>query len=288
MKMKAIRIGIVALLIFGFVQLARAAEPELVKATLIADTSAIQPGKPFRLGLGLKIEPHWHLYWKNPGDGGIPTTVELKLPEGFTSSAIQYPVPRKLELEGGLLAYGYENEVMLLATITPPAQLSKDQSKFEIVAEANWLVCEKSCVLGKATVSTSLPVGDPKPVEQEKFARWIDRMPKPADPAVIDKVSWNQKPANENESMLVLDVRWAGQVPPEIEWYPPASESVLFGKPSVKTEDKVTTVSVSVTRMEGQKQGSGPLESVLSYKSSAGTVGAALPVKLGNESHAGK
>jgi thiol:disulfide interchange protein DsbD len=39
---------------------------ELVKAELLADTTAVVPGKPFTVGVLLKMAPHWHTYWKFP------------------------------------------------------------------------------------------------------------------------------------------------------------------------------------------------------------------------------
>ena len=35
---------------------------DLVQATLLADTTAIQPGHPFKVGVLLKIAPQWHVY----------------------------------------------------------------------------------------------------------------------------------------------------------------------------------------------------------------------------------
>jgi thiol:disulfide interchange protein DsbD len=282
-----LRTGIIALLItLGSLSVSSAADEDLVKASLLADTAAIQPGQPFRVGVLLKIAPHWHLYWKNPGDGGIPTLVELKLPEGFSASAIQYPVPRRLDLEGGLLAYGYEDEVMLMATITPPAKL--DSPPVNIAADASWLVCEKSCVMGKATMSASLPVGDARPKEPETFAKWTGRLPGPVDRSVIKAVTWSQLPGYGNESNLVLTVQWSGDAPADVQWFPPASESVIFGKPTVQTEGTTSTITAGVTRLAGQKPVSGAMESVLSFKSSSGVVGYAVPVKLGNEVSGGK
>ena len=40
-------------------------------ATLVTDTDAIQPGKPFRVALRLRMADGWHTYWKNPGDAGV-------------------------------------------------------------------------------------------------------------------------------------------------------------------------------------------------------------------------
>src|SRR5678815_3819103 len=75
---------------------------DLVKAELLADVSAIQPGQPFHVGVLLKIKPQWHVYWKNPGESGVATILDLKLPEGFKASPVQYPVPRQHEDPGGI------------------------------------------------------------------------------------------------------------------------------------------------------------------------------------------
>ena len=57
----------------------------LVKASLLADTTAIVPGKPFEVGVLLEMEPSWHTYWEYPGDAGLPTSISWTLPEGFRS-----------------------------------------------------------------------------------------------------------------------------------------------------------------------------------------------------------
>src|ERR1041385_7425706 len=56
---------------------------ELVQAKLLADVSVIVPGKPFTAGLLLHMVPNWHTYWKFPGDAGIPTEINWKLPDGW-------------------------------------------------------------------------------------------------------------------------------------------------------------------------------------------------------------
>ena len=52
----------------------------LVKASLLADTTAIVPGKPFEVGVLLEMEPSWHTYWEYPGDAGLPTSISWRLP----------------------------------------------------------------------------------------------------------------------------------------------------------------------------------------------------------------
>src|SRR5438067_117784 len=156
----ALRVSAVAILL-AFAGHSEAAEPkgeDLVKASFAANTSAIQPGKNFQVGVLLKLSPHWHVYWSNSGDAGIPTTVEFHLPPGFAASAIQYPIPIRIEQSGGIVMYGYADEVMLLATITVPAAI--ESANVTIDANVNYLVCnEQTCIPGDAKLKIELPVG---------------------------------------------------------------------------------------------------------------------------------
>src|SRR5579864_3385963 len=68
---------------------------ELVKATLLADTSAVVPGKGFAAGLLLRMAPGWHTYWKFSGDAGLPSEIKWTLPPGWKVGDIQWPIPLK-------------------------------------------------------------------------------------------------------------------------------------------------------------------------------------------------
>jgi DsbC/DsbD-like thiol-disulfide interchange protein len=258
----------------------RAAPPaDLVRAQLVADTAAIQPGQPLRIGVLLKIAPQWHVYWQNAGEGGVPTTVTLRLPEGFTASSIQYPVPKRFALNGGLHAYGYEDEVMLLATITPPAKI--ESSNISISADANWLVCEKVCVAGDVNLNLSLPVSDSaRPDHEDLFKTWLAKLPLP--------ISSTKDVASQHQSFesgkLTIRIDWKGQAPADIEWFPPASDALNFSKIQVDAKDKSTTISATVEQLPGQKVSEKLPDSVVAYRTASGRVGIALPVNLSGTS----
>src|SRR5215813_12174366 len=129
---------------------------ELVKAELLADTSAIVPGKPFTVGVLLGMAPGWHTYWKFSGDAGLPTELKWKLPSGWKIGDIQWPIPLKTSDPGDIETYGCENEELLIQKVTPPSKL--DGSSVKLAAEANWLVCEKICIPGGAILQLDLPV----------------------------------------------------------------------------------------------------------------------------------
>ena len=99
------RIGLMVslFLLTAVVAWARVDPPDgnsLIHATLLADTTAVEPGKPFRVGVLLKIEPGWHTYWRDTGDSGLPTEVKWDLPEGFVAADLQWPVHKKFDLAG--------------------------------------------------------------------------------------------------------------------------------------------------------------------------------------------
>jgi DsbC/DsbD-like thiol-disulfide interchange protein len=147
-----------------------------VEVRLLADHSAVAAGESFDVGVLLEIEPQWHVYWKYPGDAGLPTSVQWSLPEGFEVSELLWPVPMQFMQEGDILGYGYEDQVMLLAKVTPPAGYSGDA---QISAAVRWLACKETCVPGRATASTTVKIGASNPVQanRETFAQWLRRLP---------------------------------------------------------------------------------------------------------------
>lgn len=66
---------------------------DLVKPGLVAETASIAPGATLWVDLRLEVKPGWHVYWRNPGDSGLPTTIDWRLPPGFSAGQILWPVP---------------------------------------------------------------------------------------------------------------------------------------------------------------------------------------------------
>jgi thiol:disulfide interchange protein DsbD len=148
-----------------------------VAASLVAKDTAIQPGKPFTVALRLVHEPHWHTYWINAGTG-YPTKISWQLPEGWTAGEIQWPTPKVIrDHEGNITGNGFDGELLLPVTLTPPATLSSAQ--IEIKATASWLMCDATCVPGKADVSLAMPVSTAATSEDAQWASAFINIPLP-------------------------------------------------------------------------------------------------------------
>jgi thiol:disulfide interchange protein DsbD len=160
-----------------------AAEPRQfphVQAELVSETSSLQPGAPLWVAVRLNMDPDWHVYWKNPGDSGLPTTVAWKLPDGYFIGPLLWPAPKRF-ISSGIMTYGYDGETLLLARITPPALLATG-SRVVFHAEVIWLVCRVECVPGKADLSLTLPVSAsppaPNPREANAFFQARAKLPR--------------------------------------------------------------------------------------------------------------
>ncbi len=124
-----------------------------VEAELIAEANALQPGENW-VALRVRPEPGWHVYWINPGDSGIPTKLEWRLPDGVGAGEIHWPYPHAESL-GELTNYGYSDETLHLVPLTVSAEAT---GPVTVAATASWLACSDICVPGKADLQLTLPV----------------------------------------------------------------------------------------------------------------------------------
>ncbi len=160
-----------------------------VKASLVAGVTSVQPGQPFTVALRLEHTPHWHTYWINPGTG-LVTSLAWTLPEGVTAGDIQWPAPKALkDRSGTIVGNGYEGDLLLPVTITPPATLAPG-SKLTLKVAAEWLMCEDSCMPGNADLQLTLPVtteaAAPHPTFGPRLAAVLANLPRVEAPWILN------------------------------------------------------------------------------------------------------
>ena len=126
-----------------------------VRASLVAHApEGVAAGKPLWLGLRIEHQPHWHTYWKNPGDSGLPTTLTWSLPASFAAGDIAWPTPKPLPV-GPLMNFGYEGTLLLPVQVSVPAGFQG--SSLSVRLEAQWLVCKDVCIPESGEFALDLP-----------------------------------------------------------------------------------------------------------------------------------
>ncbi len=141
---------------------------------LVAESRAV-PGGEAEFAILMHTTPGWHGYWLNPGDAGLPMTVEWTLPSGWSVEPLRYPVPTKL-LVAGIVNYVYEKDYAVLLRVRAPAGASGSQ---RISAKMNWLACTTDvCVPEKGEISLDVATGGTV-VPDPRFNEWRRSLPRP-------------------------------------------------------------------------------------------------------------
>ena len=162
---------------------ASSAEAPHVHVQLVAPEDQLSPTGSNDIGLYFKLEPGWHVYWKNAGDSGEPPHIHWTLPNGVTAGEMQFPAPKRLPL-GPLMDFGYDNEVLfpLKLQVAPTV---KDGPAI-LHAKVDWLVCREVCIPGKTELELKLqmlpktpPVSARSTLDVELFERLTSALPKP-------------------------------------------------------------------------------------------------------------
>jgi len=205
---------------------------QLVRPELLADTNAVVPGKPFTVGLLLRMAPGWHTYWKFSGDAGLPTELKWKLPPGWKIGDIQWPIPLKTIDPGDIETYGYENEVLLMQEITPPSKL--DDSSAKLSSEANWLVCEKICIPGSATLQLDLPVASTsQPANADVFARYRRLLPRNGPAPDMARRDWSR--VGSDLRLKITSETLAKYS--AVDFFPLPEQETIVGHPAVQSRN---------------------------------------------------
>ena len=122
---------------------------------IVSEYSSVRPGQTFRAAIHFKMDPNWHIYWRNPGDSGIPPKIEWELPEGVTAGEFQWPMPEFIPVDP-LMTYGYHGEVLLPFQVNIPTNYNN--SEIILKGKLEYLACEIICVPGKADLELMLPI----------------------------------------------------------------------------------------------------------------------------------
>ena len=150
---------------------------------LIADGT--DPVAPLTVGLRFRLEPGWHIYWRNPGDSGGPPTVRWTVkPAGWVPGEFAWPAPQRFST-GPLVNYGYSGTVVLPVPVAlAGTRGAAAGTSRELVGEVRWIACQEICVPGAATLRLAFPLatGERAAVGdwQAAIAAARERVPAPA------------------------------------------------------------------------------------------------------------
>ena len=105
-------------------------------------------------GVELEMADGWKIYWRTPGDAGVPTTFDWKGSTNAAAVKVLYPAPIRMS-EAGAQVIGYKKAVLFPLHVTP-----KDAGRpvrLEIALEYG--ICSDICIPVTTKLELSLAPG---------------------------------------------------------------------------------------------------------------------------------
>jgi thiol:disulfide interchange protein DsbD len=209
------------------------------RARLVASAEPVA-GQPLLLGVRFDIKPGWHIYWRYPGDAGLATDIQWRLPDGTQAGPLLWPVPIAFTQSGDLAGYGYEGEVVLASEV----RFERGSLPAVIGAEVSWLACKDVCVVGSVELEAAAADISVEP----ELAAWREALPRTlhsTDPPFEWRIT-----GGFDDGRLTLWLQWKAAAP-EVEWYPDPPEAIEVKDVRVGSRASLTRIDASVRRRAG-------------------------------------
>ena len=196
-----------------------------VEIALVSALTATDRLEEIPLGLKVRLSEGWKIYWRSPGDAGLPTEVGFAPGTELPGQTLEmdFPIPSRFSLFG-LDTYGYGDEVMF------PLRLGGHIAGQPLMlqAQVNALVCADICIPVGGLLGLNLPAGQGgASPDARDIARFASLVPKTGTGPDIHlaRLSLEQNPAR-----LLLEMGMSS-LPLEDVFVEAAINGLSFTKP---------------------------------------------------------
>jgi suppressor for copper-sensitivity B len=129
-------------------------ETKQTQVRLVAAERAVGVAPAVSLGLQVRLDPGWKIYWRSPGDAGIPPRFDWTGSGNLAAAEVRWPVPHRFSLYG-LDTFGYKDAVVLPIA----ARLAKPGAPLTLRLKLSYGICREVCIPYDADLALDLPAG---------------------------------------------------------------------------------------------------------------------------------
>lgn len=184
------------------------------------------------LGLEFQMQPGWKIYWRSPGDAGLPPIPDWTASDNVADAAFSWPRPERFSIFG-LETFGYTDHVVLPLTVKPETT----GAPITVTGAINYLVCSDICIPFDANVSLTLPADTANlSGEAPLINRFASAVPR--HPSDVGMTLHKAGLATTGEDQVTLRVAALSDTPfsnPDMIVEGP--DGSYFGKPTVTLSD---------------------------------------------------
>ncbi len=240
----------------------RWADSDQASVRLISALDAVGDEEKLQFGMEFQLQPGWKIYWRSPGDAGLPPVPDWSPSQNVAAVDMDWPLPIRFELFG-LQTFGYEENVVFPLSVTPetpgePVSLS---------GSVSYLVCKEICIPYQADIVLDLPSGPgTASAKTHAISRFMAKVPrKPAETGL--RVLGSTIEAEGEDSLalqvVVLDDRPLGDLEllvegpegsffdaPAVMYSADRTQAILLSTGGGATPEQVASVGATVTIAE--------------------------------------
>ena len=126
------------------------------------------------LGLQFQLAKDWKIYWKQPGESGLPPKLDWYNSTNIKKATVNWPMPIRFDSQG-LSTIGYQDEVIL------PIEIVVTNSKKPLILKTklNYLTCNKICIPYETKLNLDIMPSKPQPTKHSQLIKsFFDKVPK--------------------------------------------------------------------------------------------------------------
>ena len=226
-----------------------------MQARLISAIDSFDGRDAITAGLEVKLAKGWKIYWRSPGDAGLPPELDFSKTPSVMDHHIDFPAPKRFSILG-FDSFGYADHVIypLRLSIAPQSQ------GITIAAQFDGLVCKDVCIPVRETLTLSLPKGQAAASEFARdIAQYMANVPRQSTAGGIaikavyldgnDLVLPFQHPENQPIAAPqdILIEAATGYAFAQPQWQDNTARIAISGKPAKDLSGENITVTVVAT-----------------------------------------
>ncbi len=187
------------------------------------------------MGVEISLDDDWYIYWRAPGDAGLPTVFDWKNSVNVADVKVKWPTPSRYEFDG-MNSFGYDGDIVFPLEIIP--QETGKSVILNMTVQA--LACNKICVPQEIKLSRTLPAHDPaSTTEKDVIETSVKKLPRTEDSDAL-----KMETAVLGKNTLAIPVYAAGGIKDDADVMIESDPAIFINKPELIRDGKDGTRGV--------------------------------------------
>ena len=135
-----------------------AGETKVLQMRLTSSTEGTKGLKEIPISLEVITNPGWKIYWRYPGDSGLPTEINFNDSSNVKSFQIFWPAPFRFSTFG-IDTFGYEGQIIFPINVIPEIV----NEMINLNTQISLLACNEICIPFQEEISLQIPKTTSRP-----------------------------------------------------------------------------------------------------------------------------